>query len=438
METNQDKSFPSKKIENEIVIDYAEYIRYVNTRNKRIKYFLTSFFFIVIFIVAAALLLIGAMVPCTYTRCHSNAFCKNYLFRAICICEYGYSGNGYTECDECGLSFYKQNVRIIGGKDSEPHSWPFHVLILRQVFRVFKYSNRTKISLEDYFSCGGSIINKHTILTAAHCVYDHRPNNFTSNNRISYKTEFRIFIGWHDIKLLQKEFYKKEVLGLGILVNKIIIHESFDFHMFKNDIALLKLSEPINLGPFVQIICLPKYSEKSLEYPVKDTEAYIMGWGLTNKKEKNNGSILQNAKLKILHKNMCNYTNFIVRNKNRTQNNTSKKMGIFRAITKVEINETEYENFMANLNYFYIIDELYQNNYIDQSQICAGDYNGGIDSCQGDSGGSLVTSDEINGKNRFINAGIVSFGYGCGRPKAPGIYTRTNYFLDWIYMNADY
>lgn len=53
--------------------------------------------------------------------------------------------------------------------------------------------------------------------------------------------------------------------------------------------------------------------------------------------------------------------------------------------------------------------------------ICAGTMLGGRDACQGDSGGGLVCDGGDGGRERQI-AGVVSFGYGCARPRFPGIY----------------
>ena len=47
------------------------------------------------------------------------------------------------------------------------------------------------------------------------------------------------------------------------------------------------------------------------------------------------------------------------------------------------------------------------------TQICAGDINGGKDTCQGDSGGPLYVLDTINGKSKYVLSGITSYGYEC-------------------------
>lgn len=62
--------------------------------------------------------------------------------------------------------------------------------------------------------------------------------------------------------------------------------------------------------------------------------------------------------------------------------------------------------------------------YMPATMMCAGDARGGRDACQGDSGGPLVA------QGRLI--GIVSWGSGCGRADAPGVYTRVGEVLPTV------
>jgi hypothetical protein len=88
---------------------------------------------------------------------------------------------------ECGLTYNEPNVRnkrIIGGVKAVEGSWPSHVLI------VFKYKanlelkkHRVKVLVSHSSSCGGTLIAKDAVITAAHCIS--KKARVTYNN-ISY------------------------------------------------------------------------------------------------------------------------------------------------------------------------------------------------------------------------------------------------------------
>ncbi|KAG5325724.1 TRY1 protein, partial [Pseudoatta argentina] len=59
-----------------------------------------------------------------------------------------------------------------------------------------------------------------------------------------------------------------------------------------------------------------------------------------------------------------------------------------------------------------------------EKQLCAGVLEGGRDACQGDSGGPLL----CNG----TQVGLVSWGEGCARPNTAGVYSRVDFYLQWL------
>jgi secreted trypsin-like serine protease len=63
---------------------------------------------------------------------------------------------------------------------------------------------------------------------------------------------------------------------------------------------------------------------------------------------------------------------------------------------------------------------VYDGAFDPSTMVCAGFLSGGIDTCNGDSGGPLQAP--TGGSYRLV--GITSWGDGCARPNAPGVYTR--------------
>src|SRR5262249_30178070 len=74
----------------------------------------------------------------------------------------------------------------------------------------------------------------------------------------------------------------------------------------------------------------------------------------------------------------------------------------------------------------------YGADFIAQQMVCAGFPAGGVDSCNGDSGGPLAVHDAGGAR---VLIGVVSFGNGCAQPGFPGVYAEAAAFRDFIYGN---
>ena len=72
---------------------------------------------------------------------------------------------------------------------------------------------------------------------------------------------------------------------------------------------------------------------------------------------------------------------------------------------------------------------------VTSNMFCAGYKDGRADACQGDSGGPLAIENSqtpSDDDERWVLAGIISWGDGCGRDEKFGVYTRVSAVVAWI------
>ncbi|XP_022257487.1 serine proteinase stubble-like, partial [Limulus polyphemus] len=211
--------------------------------------------------------------------------------------------------------------------------------------------------------CGGAILNSEWIATAGHCVDD------------LLLSQIRIRVGEYDFSSVREPY---PYIERG--VKKKVVHPSYNFFTYENDLALVKLEEPVEFRPHIAPICLPPDDDNLI-----GRNATITGWGRLSE----GGvlpSMLQEVQIPIVSNTKC------------------KNM------------------FLA----------AGRNEYLPNIFMCAGFEDGGRDSCQGDSGGPM----QIQGEDgRWFLAGIISWGIGCGEPNLPGVSTRISKFKDWILEN---
>ena len=72
---------------------------------------------------------------------------------------------------------------------------------------------------------------------------------------------------------------------------------------------------------------------------------------------------------------------------------------------------------------------LDESDYVmERDKICAYNPNWSSDACQGDSGSGLIVLSEVGP----VLVGVVSYGWECGDNRSPGVYSRVQFFRQWI------
>jgi hypothetical protein len=222
--------------------------------------------------------------------------------------------------------------------------------------------------------CGGVLISKCCIVTAAHCVSgSHGRHHFDT----SILKSLRICVGR---RCGDCEKGSGGDSSQCFSAHSIHVHQRYNEKTFEHDIAIIRLKS----GHCVEYrsasalpVCLPQ------EPTIPGKTALVIGWG--QKKEGGNmSSCLRKGKTKTVEHGQCR--------------------SLF----------AEGDNF----------------DVVTKDQMCAEDE---IGPCQGDSGGPLLVK---NAQNRFAVAGLVSWGKGCGRKNTYGVYTDVEHHLDWIYQTC--
>lgn len=87
------------------------------------------------------------------------------------------------------------------------------------------------------------------------------------------------------------------------VASDFIRHENYNEATKQNDIALIKLSQPIELSNEIQTACLPDSQLKS-PYPPSDKDCWANGWGRLSE-DGDQPDELYNVKLKTYNGSMC-------------------------------------------------------------------------------------------------------------------------------------
>ncbi|KAK2725025.1 hypothetical protein QYM36_001470 [Artemia franciscana] len=233
---------------------------------------------------------------------------------------------------------------IVGGSEALVGSHPWMALIIQDFYPL----------------CGGALITNKHVLTAANCV--------------QLEGIYKVRLGEYN----QDDETDPDVIEIP--VEKVVIHPKYIQGRtgFKNDIAILVLTNRVVFTDRIVPICLPDGELRETE--LTNGNVILSGWGSVSSGDEYL-SILQEANLNTVEQEDC--------------------LKVWKGIT--------------------------------EEQICAQAPGNGF--CVGDIGGPLTQVIAENG--RYYLLGLLSFGRKgkCADAKYPGVFTRITSYLDWIKEN---
>jgi secreted trypsin-like serine protease len=285
--------------------------------------------------------------------------------------------------------------RIYFGKPAASGAYPFQVALI--------YSSAEKGQEFDAQYCGGTLVDKLWVLTAAYCAItgDDEGNVVPIN-----PGEIHVYAGSQNF-----------VGGERIKVSEVIVHPKYDGSSYDFDVALLKLARPPKGDTKTATIASVNAAEEA-NYAAPGKRVSVLGWGLTEQDEYSKE--LREVELDIQESKACN--SGII--KARLNDYQAYLDEIKQGIQVSDAAMSEVRDIIAENTGTVVTDNM----------VCAGKQGSGEDFCDADFGGPLFAK---SADGKFVQVGIASWGPGCGRGEEGiyGVYTRLAKFNDWVKDN---
>ncbi len=236
--------------------------------------------------------------------------------------------------------------------------------------------------------CSGAILSERWILTTARCLHSPLPSRRDYFSRLNY---WRAHYLWVAAGVTRQDT-ESGTRGQRREIESYIIHEDYDEIKIQPgvgsrrsrgqyDIALLRLSSPLDLSqPGVAAIDRLT-SEQEVLLAAPGRLATLAGWGYTEKGGRG-----------------------------------SRTDELLQLVVPIVSNELAMKLYPKERQ-------------ISDLQLAAGDLTGEKSIC-GDRGSPLVAWDPFAGRQKLL--GLASWGGGCGEPDSPGMYVRVSAYQDWI------
>uniref|UniRef100_A0A182QCA1 Peptidase S1 domain-containing protein n=1 Tax=Anopheles farauti TaxID=69004 RepID=A0A182QCA1_9DIPT len=276
--------------------------------------------------------------------------------------------------ERCGMQTFEPKIR--GGQFTEIDEFPWMAMLLYQ-----------RGSSEPVQGCGGALISRSYVITAAHCITGKSFEQSRGRLKFVRLKEHNVMTDPDCVRHVRLE--KEDCAGekIDLLPQTVIPHpeyESESSHQ-RHDIGLIRIEMNAPFDDFLRTICLPDQNFESSATAGKILS--VAGWGKTDIFKDNLGpDVLSPIKLKLslpyVDRERCN-----------------------EAFLPWQFSPGP-------------------------GQMCAGGERA-KDTCAGDSGSPLMSYDMKRGIWHIT--GVVSFGVQtCGTRGIPGVYTNVHHYLPWI------
>lgn len=287
-------------------------------------------------------------------------------------------------------------TRVYHGDVAAEGAWPWQVGLLHR--------NDEETVFERQF-CGGSLVTRGWVLTAAHCVYD---DDDEGKQKLVAAGEIEVLAGTNLL-----------MAGSGEIVAVAAVHPhpDYDPESMDHDLALLELAHPVESAG-VRPVQLPT-REVEPAIAAEGIPAFVVGWG-----EMEDGGFpvdLRQTSTIVMDRSACNQA--------MVQRGAKDQRADFDAIadnlgTPADIADRAWAILLSGASA-----------RITDNMVCSGYTDRPRGSCRGDSGGPLMV--QLPDQS-FVQIGVVSWGdmrdndVGCQTEGNFAAYTRVANYADWI------